>query len=631
MPQEDPKGSLPSISIVVPTYRRPDALRRTLEAIGELAYPTSRLQIVVVDDGAEQATGRVVAAHGAANAYVQYIPQQNSGAAAARNRGARAAEGQILLFCDDDIILQPEHLNLLLATRSAHPMALVNGPIEFSRNASAALAASPFGRYRLELDRVFQGDADLERVDGECFTAPFLSACNLGVEREAFWELGGFDEAFPFAGAEDQALSLHARRAGFSLIRNHRMRVEHNDQNLTFRQFCTREERSAQTFVVLVSRFPEQGNRPLFAENGPISRSDPTLVAAKKAVKFALGGRVQLTALHGLTGLVERSSVPERRLHRVYRTVLGIHINRGVRAALRARDRQAVDASKHRSLARAKRVLERAGLSRVPGYGSMTRRLRRVIFPTWSDGAKLVRTNDVVLEIPPELTTQYLHRPYEPITTRAFLGALAPGAVVVDVGANLGYYTCIAAKAVGPNGHVHAVEPTPDTVQLLNRNVAINGAGNVTVHEVAAASESGERAFNLTEVSDSNNLYSGHPNADTRETVTVKAVRLDDLVEGRADLIKVDAEGAEPEVLAGMEDLLSRSSGARLLIEWNPACLRSAGFSPDLPDLLTSMGIMDLLILDDRRGRTLRALQDRAPAGTDAFDFGYVTLSGRVP
>ena len=335
MPQDELTGSPPTITVAIPTYRRPDALSTTLAALGNLTYPPSLLQIVVVDDGADAATKRVVVSGEAGGADFQYVSQQNSGAASARNRGARAAEGELLLFCDDDILLQPGHLDLLLATRADHPNALVNGSIEFSSAVGAALATSPFGRYRLDLDRLFQEDADGIPLGRDCYEAPLLSACNLGVEREAFWELGGFDEAFPFAGAEDQALSLRAREAGLLLIRNHRMRVWHNDQNLTFRQFCAREERSAQTFVVLVERFPGQAERPLFAENQLPRRDDPLRLVGKKVLKLLAGGRAQLAMLHALTSLLERARWPEPALRRVYRAVLGIHINRGIRLAMR--------------------------------------------------------------------------------------------------------------------------------------------------------------------------------------------------------------------------------------------------------------------------------------------------------
>jgi glycosyltransferase involved in cell wall biosynthesis len=324
-----------TFSIVVPTYRRPDALALTLDALVSLEYPTTRYEIIVVDDGPDAETERVVTTLDSKAANLRYVAQDNSGAAGARNRGARIAEGDTLLFCDDDTLLEPDHLRLVLRTRSEHADSLVNGVSRFSSGALAVLQGTAFGRYRIELDSRFEAEADVRSLGDGCYEASLLSARNLAITRDSFWELGGFDDAFPYAGAEDQALSLLARRAGLPLIRDHRIVVLNNEQILTFAQFCAREERSAQTFVVLVQRFPEQAERPLFAHNTPISRRDSPRVALKKLMKVTLSRRAVLGALHGLAEGLQRLRVDERLLRRVYRGVLGLHINRGVRTALR--------------------------------------------------------------------------------------------------------------------------------------------------------------------------------------------------------------------------------------------------------------------------------------------------------
>jgi GT2 family glycosyltransferase len=323
-----------SVSIVVPTFRRPGALAATLAALIELDYPASRYEIVVVDDASDRATERVVRDLADAEMPVTYLAQPNSGAATARNHGARVAEGELLLFCDDDILLARNHLGLLQETRATFSDALVNGALRFSGRVEAELRETPFGRYRLALDRHFQSAADGRPLGQDCFQADFLTACNLGVGRHQFWDLGGFDEAFPYAGAEDQALSLRASRSGTALVRNHRIQVEHNDQTLTFRQFCAREEKSAQTFVVLVDRFPDQAARPLFARNSSISPDDWPTVAATKLAKAILSRRPVLVGLHRMVGILERRPVSEPLLGRAYRVVVGLHIFRGIRTAL---------------------------------------------------------------------------------------------------------------------------------------------------------------------------------------------------------------------------------------------------------------------------------------------------------
>src|SRR5205814_1290703 len=136
-----------------------------------------------------------------------------------------------------------------------------------------------------------------------------------------------------------------------------------------------------------------------------------------------------------------------------------------------------------------------------------------------------------------------LHHEYEPVTTRALISRLRPGARVVDVGAHIGYYTCLTARAVGAGGVVHAIEPAPENVEVLRRNVELNALPQVTIHPVAASATAETRTFRLTHSSDSHGFY-GHPLAHDVGSIDVPAVPLDDVVEPPVTAIKVDVEGA---------------------------------------------------------------------------------------
>ena len=84
-------GSEPDISFVVPTFRRPDALRVTLETLLRVDYPAERMEIVVVDDADEKRTREAIASLSDRSVEITYLGQSSSGVATARNRGARAA------------------------------------------------------------------------------------------------------------------------------------------------------------------------------------------------------------------------------------------------------------------------------------------------------------------------------------------------------------------------------------------------------------------------------------------------------------------------------------------------------------------------------------------------------------
>ena len=138
----------------------------------------------------------------------------------------------------------------------------------------------------------------------------------------------------------------------------------------------------------------------------------------------------------------------------------------------------------------------------------------------------------------------------------AFRRLIAPGATVYDIGANVGFFTMLAARLTGPGGRVVAFEPVPGGAEGIRANAELNGFGNVTVLERAAgASARRERLFVVSDQSWSHLESRGrHPLAT--EELEVEVVAIDDLVAAGElpppDLVKLDVEGSEMDVLRGM-------------------------------------------------------------------------------
>jgi FkbM family methyltransferase len=156
----------------------------------------------------------------------------------------------------------------------------------------------------------------------------------------------------------------------------------------------------------------------------------------------------------------------------------------------------------------------------------------------------------------------------------AVLGRLLRrGDHVAEVGANMGYHTLAMAEAVGPEGHIDSFEANPVVLPLLRATIAVNGfAGRVTLHPVAALDAPGEVSFS----SDPEHIGSGHlahelEAANYSRRATVPAVTLDAALAGMPalDLLRMDAEGSEPQVLRGAAALIGRSPGLRILTEWS--------------------------------------------------------------
>jgi hypothetical protein len=197
----------------------------------------------------------------------------------------------------------------------------------------SVLEATPFGRYRLELERGFWTEV-LGREGNEGYhEMDLVGSWDLALRRDLFWELGGFDERFPVAGAEDQDFSLRARAAGCHLVLDTGIRCLHNDDRLNLRAYCEREERSAKTMPYLARNYPAEFAESRYVrDNRPVSRGDEPRLLAKKLVKSALARRVILEALHELTAAAEAAGLSDRVLRRLYRLLLGLHLFRGFRS-----------------------------------------------------------------------------------------------------------------------------------------------------------------------------------------------------------------------------------------------------------------------------------------------------------
>ena len=150
-------------------------------------------------------------------------------------------------------------------------------------------------------------------------------------------------------------------------------------------------------------------------------------------------------------------------------------------------------------------------------------------------------------------------RRYEPHLTRFFERHVRPGMTVVDVGANVGYYTMLAAGLVGETGRVLAFEPNSENCRLILLSLHRNGLGNVALHPLGLSDKAGSAYFSTHLGSNGGFLPSAEATLMDPNCVVVPTMKLDDLtVSTRVDLMKLDTEGAEGLILAGAQGLLER-------------------------------------------------------------------------
>lgn len=145
---------------------------------------------------------------------------------------------------------------------------------------------------------------------------------------------------------------------------------------------------------------------------------------------------------------------------------------------------------------------------------------------------------------------------YEPHLTAVFQRYCAKGMTVVDVGANVGYYTLLASRLVGPSGKVIAIEPNSENCRLLLSSVRESGASNVELFPIAAR-DTGGWAFFSSHLGSNGGILAPSSDFVARRGAVVAAFPLDELLGGRRiDLIKLDVEGAEALVVEGARCLI---------------------------------------------------------------------------
>lgn len=169
---------------------------------------------------------------------------------------------------------------------------------------------------------------------------------------------------------------------------------------------------------------------------------------------------------------------------------------------------------------------------------------------------------------------------FEPKEGELVKSLLKPGDIMIDLGANIGYYTIFAANLVGTTGEIHAFEPIPSTFARLATNTQLNNLQNVRLNQCAASDQHGTVDMYDFPGNSGSNSFGKHPEATT--SFSVPTIRLDDYVKEhglkKITLIKMDIEGAEVLALRGMHDVIMEYR-PQFLIEVNSHCLSQLGFS----------------------------------------------------
>ena len=202
------------------------------------------------------------------------------------------------------------------------------------------------------------------------------------------------------------------------------------------------------------------------------------------------------------------------------------------------------------------------------------------------------------------------HKIWEPFETQLFLQMLKPGYVVLDIGANVGYYTLMFSQLVGANGRVIAFEPEPRNYNILVANVLINHCANVICERKAVSDTVGSQTLYLSPFNLGDHRLFPSPGRTEQQ---VETVVLNDIAQLQTlDFVKIDTQGSEPKILTGMTRLIQQNR-ERLgcLMEFCPGLLERSGSGlASLLNLLQQHSARVYWLQVSEKGRQLLRLEN---------------------
>ena len=292
--------------------------------------PNDRFEVIVVDDGSTDDTRAVLEAIETPYALRTIHFEHNQGVSAGRNAGMRSATGDVLILLSDDLIVSENFITAHARTLERFPNSWVVGGFTQLDD----LEATPFGRFLAGLEAGFDAGRLDASVAPHIWEMSYPTARNLSLPLSDLARVGLFDEQFRVT-CEDQDLAERAMTCGIRFLYNDEIQCVHNDHAADLTRYCRFQERGATDTVRLIRKHPDiHGGAPVAQANGPVSGSDPPLLAAKKLVKAALARPGVISRVIGAAGLAERAGVPDRILFRGYKAIIALATFRGWRVGL---------------------------------------------------------------------------------------------------------------------------------------------------------------------------------------------------------------------------------------------------------------------------------------------------------
>ncbi len=308
------------VSIVIPTHNRPEKLRETVNYLRLQDFTKAGYEIVVVDDGSTPPVK--FEQDFTFSPTVRIVRLEGEERSVARNKGANAAKGELVIFIDDDITTKPDFIESHWQIQQEFSNLLTVGEILLPADSQN----TPFGRFRQRLEK-----DGIPRKRGLVADKNFCAAGNASIKRELFLQLGGFDTTI--SSSEDQDFALRHTGQGGQIAFLPEASVIHRDNALDIRGYCQRNEWGSRLMKPFYQRYPE------FTANVERERingfaqwgKEPFSNSIRKTVKAMIASKIGIGTLFKTADILEKVAPDSSVLDKVYRLLLGAHIFRGYR------------------------------------------------------------------------------------------------------------------------------------------------------------------------------------------------------------------------------------------------------------------------------------------------------------
>ena len=227
-------------SIIIPAFNASHTIERCLSSLMRQSVKREDYEIIIVDDGSKDKTEDIVKQFP-----VKYLWQTNQGPASARNRGAKEAEGEIVLFTDADCVVQHNWVQEMVRLFDDPEVIAVKGAYKTSQKSLVARFS------QIEFEERFEMLKKVEAID-------MIDTYSAAYRKSTFLSLGGFDPSFPVANNEDTELSYRMSQAGYKMVFNPNAIVYHLNHPDSIIKYARSKFWRGYWRMVVYKRYPDK-------------------------------------------------------------------------------------------------------------------------------------------------------------------------------------------------------------------------------------------------------------------------------------------------------------------------------------------------------------------------------------